>query len=107
MHLENHGCSVAVGEDGHGGGIVLLEDSPEHNALAVMVERLKNPIFCDDVITEALFKDVELLDSHETLRKARMTLTSTLPTEHEIDRIDLEGPAALASILDDVMTEPD
>jgi hypothetical protein len=96
-----------LGEDSHGGGIVLKKDSPEHNALAVMVERLKNPIFCDDVIVESLFKNVELLDSLETLRKARVTLTSTLPTEHEIDRIDLEGPVALASILDDMMTEPE
>ena len=95
-----------MGGDNHGGGVRFLEGTPEHAAMSAMLARFNNPVVCDEVVEEALFGGVDVLDSESTLRKARMVLTSELPSETELSYLDEMGDEGLDLALLALMEEP-
>lgn len=91
----------------HFGGEQFATDSDEYNAFVEMVERIENPVACEDVdVTEEFFDGVELLDEVETLRKASLALVGRLPTIEQEQRVRDGGFEALDVVLDEMMTDP-
>jgi hypothetical protein len=91
----------------HEGGERFKRDTPEFNAFVEMMERLENPVSCDETdATEEFFDGVELLDERATLRKATLALAGRLPTIEEDARVQEGSWEALDAILDEVMTDP-
>lgn len=91
----------------HGGGEQIKVDSPEYEALAELVDRIKNPVECadDTTTTEEYLAGVELLDEVETLRKASLSLVGRLPTPEEELAVQSGGFEALDLVLDEMMLE--
>lgn len=91
----------------HGGGVQFDRDSAEYAAFVELVERIKDPVVCpdDDVEIEEYFDGVEMLNEVETLRKASLSLVGRLPTPQEVLEVETGGVEALASVLDEMMTE--
>ena len=91
----------------HEGGERFKKDSPEYNAFVEMMNRLDNPVSCEEGdVTEEFFDGVELLDERATLRKATLALAGRLPTVDEDARVQEGSWEALDAILDEVMTDP-
>ncbi|HIA02917.1 MAG TPA: DUF1588 domain-containing protein, partial [Myxococcales bacterium] len=95
-----------LGEDNHGGGARLDKSSPEFSALKEMLLRFKNPVECNDSIEGNLFSGVVTLGPVDTLRKARLALTGTLPTMDEYQAVQVGGEKELAKALDAMMEDP-
>ena len=97
-----------LGEQNHGGGVVLEQGSPEYKILQEFVERSATPTEgCEDVVPPPL-DGVELLDGPHTLRKALLLMNGRLPTQAERDSVG--DPATvdtgLDAMLEQAMTEP-
>lgn len=90
----------------HFGGEQFRSDSDEYAAFAEMVDRINNPVVCDDVdVTGEFFEGVELLDEVATLRKASLALVGRMPTIEEEQAVRTGGFDALDTILDEMMTQ--
>ncbi len=95
-----------LGELEHKGGGVLQADSPEFAAITGMLDRLENPVVCEDAETfEKHFNDVELLSPEETLRKTTLNLGGRLPTPEEFALIEEQGIDGMDQIIDDLARE--
>lgn len=91
----------------HGGLQQLEKGSDDYKAFEGMIERLTNPVTCEedgDDITE-FFDGVELLDEVATLRKASLSIVGRVPTLEEEQRVRDGGFEALDEVLDEMMTE--
>jgi len=96
----------ALGEASHGGGPRLQPDSLEFAALVELLKRLETPVECDEQSdVHPIFDDVILSDAEATLRKTRMALTGSIPSDDEVAMVQELGGGALAQILDTIMTE--
>ncbi|NVB42371.1 DUF1588 domain-containing protein [Pseudenhygromyxa sp. WMMC2535] len=90
----------------HGGGVQLERGSPEWDAFVELIDRIENPVECEDKpIGEEYFADVELLDEVETLRKASLNLTGRVPTAEEEAAVAAGGEEALSLALDGLLRE--
>lgn len=90
----------------HEGGLQLQRDSEEYNAFVEMVDRINNPVACDeDDATTEFFDGVELLDEVATLRKASLSILGRLPTFEEEQQVRDGGFDALDAVLDQMMTD--
>ncbi len=91
----------------HGGLEQFKKGSDEYNALAEMVERIENPVACEDdgQSQEEFFEGVQLLDEVATLRKASLSIVGRVPTLEEEQRVRDGGFEALDMVLDEMMTE--
>ncbi|MCA9681827.1 MAG: DUF1588 domain-containing protein [Myxococcales bacterium] len=90
----------------HEGGLQLERGSAEYDAFVELVDRINNPVECEDKpIGDAYFADVELLDEVETLRKASLNLAGRLPTPEEEASVIAGGEEALDLALDDLLRE--
>ena len=91
----------------HEGGERFKRDSDEFKAFVEMMDRLDNPVACEEGdVTEEFFSGVELLDERATLRKATLALAGRLPTIEEDQRVQEGSWEAVDAILDQVMTDP-
>ncbi|MEM7154750.1 MAG: DUF1592 domain-containing protein [Myxococcota bacterium] len=90
----------------HFGGEQFRTDSEEYAAFQEMIERIDNPVTCEETdVTEEFFDGVELLDEVATLRKASLALVGRLPTVEEEQLVRDGGFEALDTVLDDMMTD--
>ncbi len=90
----------------HGGAVQFETGSEEYEAFAEMVNRVNDPVVCDDVDpAEEFFDGVVLLDEVATLRKASLALVGRLPTLEEEQRVRDESFEGLDAVLDQMMTE--
>ncbi len=92
----------------HGGQVQIEPGSEEYEALAELVERIENPVECEDDESEEgdFFADVTMLDEVETLRKASLSIVGRLPTPEEEQRARVESWAGVDAVLDEMMREP-
>lgn len=90
---------------GHEGGQRFTLESEQVAVFREMIERLENPVICDDTTEDDFFADVTLLDEVATLRKATLSLTGRLPTLEEEQSVRDGGLEALDTVLDRVMQE--
>ncbi|MBC8067766.1 MAG: hypothetical protein IAG13_05475, partial [Deltaproteobacteria bacterium] len=91
----------------HGGLQQLDKGSQEYKDFEEMIDRLANPVSCDDDDGDAdqFFDGVQLLDEVATLRKATLSIVGRVPTLEEEQRVRDGGFAALDTVLDEMMTE--
>jgi hypothetical protein len=90
----------------HGGGMQLEPGSAEYEALADLLERIDNPVACEEQVNVGNYFDgIEQLNEVETLRKATLALTGRLPTTEEIEQVRDFGIDSLDPVLDTLMTE--
>lgn len=90
----------------HNGGPVLEEGSDEFKAIERMLERLDNPVECEDTETvETHFAKVELLDPGQTLRKTTLNLGGRLPTPEEEALIEEQGIDGMDQIIENLAQE--
>jgi Protein of unknown function (DUF1592) len=91
----------------HGGLMQLDKGSQEYKDFQEMIERLENPVACDDDdgSTDEFFDGVQLLDEVATLRKASLSIVGRVPTLEEEQRVRDGGFEALDVVLDEMMTE--
>lgn len=95
-----------LNEIAHEGAVQFSEGDEDYEAFTAMIDRIENPVVCDDTDTvEEFFDNVELLDEVETLRKASLALVGRLPTLEEENIVKDGGFEALDGILDQMMTE--
>jgi len=93
-------------EIAHEGAVQFDRDSEEYDAFVAMIDRIDNPVSCDDTdAVEEFFDNVELLDEVATLRKASLALVGRLPTLAEENQVREGGFDALDVVLDGMMTE--
>jgi len=83
------------------------KDSEEYKAFEEMIDRIANPVSCeDDGAAEAeFFSGVQLLDEVATLRKASLSMVGRVPTLEEEQMVRDGGFEALDDVLDGMMTE--
>ncbi len=90
----------------HGGEVQFSADSDEYRAFEQMVERIQDPVVCEEGdVAEEFFAGVELLDEIATLRKASLALVGRLPTIEEEQAVRDGGFDALDGVLDQMMNE--
>lgn len=90
----------------HGGDLQLEKDSDAYAAFQEMVERVENPVVCDEGdATEEFFDGVVMLDDVQALRKASLALVGRLPTIDEEQQVRDGGVEALDAVLDQMMTD--
>lgn len=96
-----------LGEQSHGGGKVLEEDSEKYESLVALIERLKEGggDSCGDDEKKP-GPAVELLSPPATLRKATVHLSGRLPTADELAAATQEGMPAVERVVDTLMKEP-
>lgn len=93
-------------EIAHEGAVQFEAGSEEYEVFQAMIERIDDPVACDDSdAVEEFFENVELLDEVATLRKASLALVGRLPTLDEETRVRDGGFEALDAVLDSMMTE--
>jgi hypothetical protein len=81
--------------------------SDEYKAFEGMIDRIANPVVCDDSdAVEEFFEGVEMLDEVATLRKATLALAGRLPTVEEEQWVRDNSWEGLDQVLDNVMLEP-
>lgn len=88
----------------HEGGVVISEGSDEYEALARLVEAIKNPAECG-AATGTTFSKIELMGAEKTLRRAALTLAARLPTADEIALVQAEGMAGVDRAVEGFMQE--
>ncbi len=92
----------------HGGGEQFARGSAEYDAFVELVERIQNPVECEDTpIGAEYLAGVTLLDEVETLRKASLNLAGRLPTAEEEAAVAAGGLEALDLALADLLHEDD
>ncbi|MCA9662886.1 MAG: DUF1588 domain-containing protein [Myxococcales bacterium] len=90
----------------HGGGKLFDVKSDEYDQIKEMLERVDNPVECEDEVDFGeYFGDVELLDEEATLRKASLALVGRLPTQDEYEQVRGLGIDSLDPVLDAMMQE--
>ena len=90
----------------HGGGVQFDRGSEQYDALAELVDRIRNPVECEAPNTdETYLADVTMLSELETLRKASLSLVGRLPTPEEELAVSTRGLEALDEVLDAMMEE--
>ncbi len=91
----------------HGGAAQLEKGSEDYKAFEGMIERLANPVSCEEngAEQEEFFDGVELLDEVATLRKTSLSLVGRMPTLEEEQRVRDGGFVALDEVIDEMMTE--
>ncbi|MCH9686912.1 MAG: DUF1588 domain-containing protein [Deltaproteobacteria bacterium] len=90
----------------HGGQVQFETGSDEYKAFAEMVDRINNPVACEETdAAEEFFDGVVLLDEVATLRKASLALVGRLPTIEEEQQVRDESFEGLDAVLDQMMTE--
>jgi hypothetical protein len=96
-----------LGQDNHGGGVVLQAGSPEYQALQELVTRVTstNGDACPEVPNTTL-SDVTVADGPTTLRRAAIDLCGRLPTAAESTAVATGGDTTLDAAVDELMTEP-
>lgn len=90
----------------HEGGVQIEKNSDEYAAFAEMVDRINNPVACEETdAAQEFFDGVELLDEVATLRKASLSIHGRLPTLEEEQVVREGGFEALDAVLDQMMTD--
>ena len=90
----------------HQGGERFKAGSDEYKAFEVMIDRIANPVVCDEGDeVERFFEGVEMLDEVATLRKATLALAGRLPTVEEEAIARNESWEGVEKVLDAVMSE--
>ena len=91
----------------HGGGVRFQDDSDEYIAFQEMIERIAEPVVCDDEedIVLTFFEGVDQLDEVQTLRKAMILIMGRLPTAEEIAAVEGNGMEAVDEVLAAAMHE--
>jgi hypothetical protein len=110
--LERDGASwllqKSLGNEDHGGGAILLQDSEEYAILEQFVLRSESPVVCED--NEKDFEPEELglvlASPAATLRKATIQLAGRLPSPDETEMVFLHGEEGLADALDLMVETP-
>lgn len=102
----------ATGGLGHGGGQVVKADSTGFRILERFVQRatgkLPPPVAseaADDYTAPLFFDGVTMLSPQRHLRRLTLSLAARLPTQKEVAAVEQDGPAALDSILDQILQE--
>lgn len=99
----------ATGKLDHGGGEVLKNDSTAYKLLHQFVESdgTQRPPDSDADLEPdpPLFADVTMLSPTRLLRRTTLSLCGRLPSAEELVRVAQEGNAAIAPILDQLMSE--
>lgn len=93
-----------LGELGHGGGVVIGEETLDFARLEAFVERQSSPVTCegDD---DDLFNGVNNESPYRTLRRIALTFNARLPTSEEVQRVDAGGEEALGVLIDELVDE--
>ena len=101
-----------IGELDHGGGQVLQPDSTGYRILKRFLQRLATPSNVPDAeITDndynevPFFNDVAMIPPQRLLRRITLSLAGRLPTPEEVAAVEQNGPAAIDSVLDQIMQE--
>ncbi len=90
----------------HEGGLQLEPGSDEYNNFVEMIDRINNPVTCEETdAAQEFFDGVELLDEVATLRKASLSILGRLPTVEEEQTVRDGGFEALDTVLDQMMTD--
>ena len=94
----------------HGGNVVFERDSKGFRILEEFVRRVNAPeIPIDNPSTnhpaQPFFDGVVMLNDHQLLRKATLSLAGRLPTKDELHKVTAGGRASIPEILDEVMRE--
>lgn len=91
----------------HEGAMQLEKGSQEYKDFQEMIDRLENPVSCDDDgdDVEQFFDGVQMLDEVATLRKASLSIVGRVPTLEEEQRVRDGGFEALDLVLDEMMTQ--
>ncbi|MFM2162440.1 MAG: hypothetical protein RLZZ383_1952 [Pseudomonadota bacterium] len=107
--LQRDGTSVLLlkplGEEGHGGGVVITRDSDAFRLLQAFVDRVETPITCPPQPDAAAPDDLALLTPVQTFRKAALLLAGRLPQQAEVAAIEAGGLSAMDAALDRLMEE--
>jgi hypothetical protein len=95
-----------IGKMNHGGGVVIQENGPEHQALKTLVGRLQggDQSSCAEGPNTTL-QAVTLADAASTFRHAAIDLAGRLPTAAEKAALVSGGDQALDAALDGLMKE--
>jgi hypothetical protein len=94
-----------LGQDSHGGGAVLQENSPQYAALKELVRRLRSGDSCPDKPATVSLDGVDQLSAADTFRKAALALGARLPSADELGQLNAGGDAALDGALDGLLKE--
>ncbi len=94
-----------LGQDNHGGGVILTADSPEYHALQDLVGRLTSTTDTCVEPPNTTLQAVVLADGPTTLRRAAIDLAGRLPTPTETAAVTAGGDTSLDTALDELMTE--
>ena len=101
-----------IGELDHGGGCVLQPDSTGYRILKKFVQRETSPsnvaetdIANNDYKATPFFDDVAIIPPKRLLRRITLSLAGRLPSPAEVAVVEQNGPAAIDSVLDQVMQE--
>lgn len=93
-----------IGELGHGGGVVIGQETLDYARLEAFVERQSEPVTCEGE-DDAFLEGVENESAYRTLRRVALSFSYRLPSEDEVERVDIGGDDALATIIDELMAE--
>jgi hypothetical protein len=90
----------------HFGGRLFEVDSESYQAISSMLERLEEPTVCPPAPEDdGLFDGVELLTPAQTLRKASLHLAGRLPTDAELEMVQMGGEQGMEAMLDKLTRE--
>lgn len=93
-----------IGELGHGGGVVIGEETLDFARLEAFVQRQSEPVTCEGE-DDDLFDGVHNESPYRTLRRIALTFNARLPTASEVQRVDDGGDDALALVIDELLEE--
>lgn len=90
----------------HFGGRLFEVDSDSYKAIEAMLSRVESPTVCPPAPEDDnFFEGVELLSPAQTLRKASLHLAGRLPTEAELEMVELGGEQGMEAMLDKLTRE--
>ena len=94
-----------LGQLAHGGSQRFTEDSESYKNFKLMLERLDQPVACDDSEKIDETDAVNKIGLTATLRKASLSLAGRLPTTQEYESVERDGMAGLNAALDQILSE--
>ena len=94
-----------LGELAHGGSQRFTEESDPYENFKLMLDRLEQPISCDDSEKKDETEAVTKISLAATLRKASLNLAGRLPSPSEYQSVEQDGLAGLNSSLDKILSE--
>ncbi len=94
-----------LGEQGHGGGVVLKADGTGLAILKEFVRRSEAGDPCPNNVGSVADVQLELMSPARTLRKASLNLTGSLPSAKETEDVQAGGEEALAEAIDELFTK--